>query len=69
MKRRVVLGRGGVLSLRLDPDRPPAAGATVPVIDVPQLRGQFYRVEVNSDRLRTVPVYTADGLPVRLVKR
>ncbi|WP_405962566.1 phosphatase PAP2 family protein [Streptomyces sp. NBC_00723] len=66
---RVRLDRGAVLSLRLDADRPPAAGTTVPVIDASALRGQFDRVELNSDRLRAVPVYTADGLSVRLLKR
>ncbi|MGW7257319.1 phosphatase PAP2 family protein [Streptomyces sp. NPDC054834] len=69
VQRRAALGRGSVLSLRLDAERPPAAGSTVPVIDVCRLRGQFDRVEVNSDRLRAVPVYTADGLSVRLVRR
>ncbi|WP_405968358.1 phosphatase PAP2 family protein [Streptomyces sp. NBC_00015] len=66
---RVRLDRGAVLSLRLDADRPPAAGTTVQVIDASALRGQFDRVELNSDRLRAVPVYTADGLSVRLLKR
>ncbi|MFF4014666.1 phosphatase PAP2 family protein [Streptomyces sp. NPDC001843] len=69
VRRRAVLGRGSVLSLRLDAERPPAAGSTVPVIDAPRLSGQFDRVEVNSDRLRAVPVCTADGLSVRLVRR
>ncbi|MFJ2901639.1 phosphatase PAP2 family protein [Streptomyces sp. NPDC087212] len=67
--RRVVLGQGGVLTLRLDAERPPAAGAVLRVLSAPALRGRFDRVEVNSDRLRAVPVYTADGLSVRLVKR
>lgn len=39
------------------------------MIDASALRGQFDRVELNSDRLRAVPVYTADGLSVRLLKR
>ncbi|WP_037676617.1 phosphatase PAP2 family protein [Streptomyces griseus] len=67
--RRVVLGAGSVLSLRLDPECPPAAGSTVRVIGAPALRGQFDRVEVNSDALRAVPVYTAEGLSVRILKR
>ncbi|SHH55171.1 phosphatase PAP2 family protein [Streptomyces sp. 3214.6] len=66
---RVRLDRGSVLTLRLDAEKPPAAGTTVPVIDACALRGQFDRVELNSDRLRAVPVYTADGLSVRLLKR
>ncbi|MEU5276886.1 phosphatase PAP2 family protein [Streptomyces asoensis] len=66
---RVRLDQGSVLSLRLDAARPPVAGSTVPVIEASALRGQFDRVELNSDHLRAVPVYTADGLSVRLVKR
>jgi autotransporter-associated beta strand protein len=67
--RRVMLGEGSVLSLRLDEDKPPAAGSIVRVIGAPALRGRFGRVELNSDTLRAVPVYTADGLSVRLLKR
>jgi autotransporter-associated beta strand protein len=69
VSRRVVLGRGSVLSLRLDAERPPVAGTTVPVIEASHLRGQFDRIELNSDKLRAVPVYTTDGLSVRLLKR
>ncbi|MEU4928183.1 hypothetical protein AB0G54_16970 [Streptomyces yokosukanensis] len=57
------------LPLRLDTGRPPAEGSALPVVDVPRPRGRFTRTEVNSDRLRAVPVYTAEGLPVRLVQR
>ncbi|MDH6696068.1 phosphatase PAP2 family protein [Streptomyces sp. MAA16] len=67
--RRVVLGADAVLALRLDGDRPPAPGTVVRVLSAPALRGRFARIEVNSDRLRAVPVYTADGLSVRLVRR
>ncbi|MET9906865.1 phosphatase PAP2 family protein [Streptomyces sp. NPDC006476] len=67
--RRALLGKGSVLSLQLDADRPPAAGRTVRVLAAPSLRGQFDRVELNSDRLRAVPVYTTEGLSVRLLKR
>ncbi|MFJ9907203.1 phosphatase PAP2 family protein [Streptomyces sp. NPDC101152] len=67
--RRALLGAGSVLSLRLDADRPPAAGRTVRVLSAAALRGQFDRVELNSDRLRAVPVYTTEGLSVRLLKR
>lgn len=69
VSRRVVLGRGSVLSLRLDAERPPVAGSTVPVIEAQRLSGQFSRVELNSATLRAVPVYTAEGLSVRLLKR
>ncbi|KKD07896.1 phosphatase PAP2 family protein [Streptomyces sp. WM6386] len=67
--RRAVLGAGSVLSLRLDADRPPAAGSVVRVLGAAGLRGRFDRVELNSDTLRAVPVYTAEGLSVRLLKR
>ncbi|MEU3488033.1 phosphatase PAP2 family protein [Streptomyces massasporeus] len=67
--RRVLLGRGSVLSLRLDAERPPVAGTTVPVLSAGQLRGRFDRVELDSETLRAVPVHTADGLSVRLVRR
>ncbi|MEU8970610.1 phosphatase PAP2 family protein [Streptomyces monashensis] len=69
VRHLAVLGGGAALSLRLDAERPPAAGSTLPVIDAPRLRGRFARIEVNSDRLRAVPVYTAEGLSVRLVQR
>ncbi|WP_367319016.1 phosphatase PAP2 family protein [Streptomyces sp. HUAS ZL42] len=67
--RRALLGGGSVLSLRLDAEKPPAPGSTVRVVCAPGLRGQFDRVELNSDTLRAVPVYTAEGLSVRLLKR
>lgn len=67
--RRAVLGMGSVLTLHLDADRPPAAGHTVRVLSAAGLRGQFDRIELNSDRLRAVPVYTTEGLSVRLLKR
>ncbi|MEU0409542.1 phosphatase PAP2 family protein [Streptomyces griseorubiginosus] len=67
--RRAVLGTGSVLSLTLDAKKPPKAGQRVRVLSAPVLRGQFDRVELNSDTLRAVPVYTAEGLSVRLLKR
>ncbi|MGW5473384.1 phosphatase PAP2 family protein [Streptomyces chartreusis] len=66
---RVVLGRGAVLSLHLDPEHPPVTGSTVPVVEAQRLRGQFDRIEVNSPALRAVPVYTTEGLSVRLLRR
>ncbi|MFF4350122.1 phosphatase PAP2 family protein [Streptomyces sp. NPDC001530] len=67
--RRAELARGSVLTLRLDAEKPPAAGSTVRVVGAPVLRGQFDRIELISDTLRAVPVYTAEGLSVRLTKR
>lgn len=66
---RAVLGGAAALALRLDAERPPAAGSTLQVLAAPRLAGRFERIEVNSDRLRAVPVYTAEGLSVRLVRR
>jgi len=67
--RRALLGTGSVLSLHLDAEKPPAAGSVVRVLSAAGLRGRFDRVELNSETLRAVPVYTAEGLSVRLLKR
>ncbi|MFF6987578.1 phosphatase PAP2 family protein [Streptomyces sp. NPDC010273] len=67
--RRAALGRGSALSLRFDAEHPPAAGSTVRVLGASSLRGQFDTITVNSDKLRAVPVYTTEGLSVRLLKR
>ncbi|WP_369229879.1 phosphatase PAP2 family protein [Streptomyces sp. R21] len=67
--QRVLLSRASVLSLRLDTERPPAAGSVVPVIRTRSLRGQFGSVVVQAEGYRAVPVYTAGGLAVRLLKR
>ncbi len=69
VRGRAVLDRESVLTLRLDEDRPPTAGTTVPVIGTRSLHGQFGRVTVASDAYRAVPVYTAEGPAVRLLKR
>ncbi|MDX2546058.1 phosphatase PAP2 family protein [Streptomyces sp. WI04-05B] len=66
---RAILEKGSVLSLTLDAKNPPAVGSVVPVIGATALRGHFDRVVVNSDKIRAVPVYTAKGLSVRLLKR
>ncbi|MCX5182019.1 phosphatase PAP2 family protein [Streptomyces sp. NBC_00268] len=68
VERRVVLGRDSALTLRLDADRPPVSGATIPVLRTSSLRGQFARVTVQADGYRAVPVYSVDGLSVRLVR-
>ncbi|MEW2117496.1 phosphatase PAP2 family protein [Streptomyces sp. NPDC005474] len=67
--RRALLEKGSVLSLTLDAENPPAVGSVVHVIGAAALRGQFDRIEVTSDNVRAVPVYTAAGLSVRLLKR
>ncbi|MGW5635173.1 phosphatase PAP2 family protein [Streptomyces sp. NPDC003832] len=69
VRGRARLERGSALSLRLDAERPPAAGSTVPVLHAAALRGQFDRIELDSAALRAVPVYTADGMSVRLLGR
>ncbi|WP_105972449.1 phosphatase PAP2 family protein [Streptomyces geranii] len=67
--RRVNLEKGSVLSLTLDSEKQPAVGSVVSVIEAPVVRGQFDRIEVDSDKVRAVPVYTSEGLSVRLLKR
>jgi autotransporter-associated beta strand protein len=69
VEQRVLLGRDSVLSLRLDTQRPPTAGCVLPVIRTRSLRGQFGSIVVQADGYRAVPMYTHDGLSVRLVKR
>ncbi|MER5922491.1 phosphatase PAP2 family protein [Streptomyces mirabilis] len=68
VERRVVLSRDSALTLRLDADRPPVPGTTVPVLRTSSLRGQFTRITVEADGYRAVPVYAVDGLSVRLVR-
>ncbi|QIY75586.1 phosphatase PAP2 family protein [Streptomyces sp. RLB1-33] len=68
VERRVVLSRDSALTLRLDADRPPVPGTTVPVLRTSSLRGQFARITVGADGYRAVPVYSVDGLSVRLVR-
>ncbi|MFD8212915.1 phosphatase PAP2 family protein [Streptomyces sp. NPDC059697] len=68
VERRVVLSRDSALTLRLDADRPPVPGTTVPVLRTSSLRGQFTRITVQADGYRAVPVYSVDGLSVRLVR-
>ncbi|MFF3130999.1 phosphatase PAP2 family protein [Streptomyces mirabilis] len=68
VERRVVLSRDSALTLRLDADRPPVPGTTVPVLRTSSLRGQFARITVEADGYRAVPVYAVDGLSVRLVR-
>ncbi|MCX4418947.1 phosphatase PAP2 family protein [Streptomyces mirabilis] len=68
VERRVVLSRESALTLRLDADRPPVPGTTVPVLRTSSLRGQFARITVEADGYRAVPVYSVDGLSVRLVR-
>ncbi|WP_225823824.1 hypothetical protein [Streptomyces naphthomycinicus] len=47
----------------------PVAGGASAAPGAPRSAGRFERIEVNSGRLRAVPVCTAEGLPVRLVRR
>ncbi|MFE4820297.1 phosphatase PAP2 family protein [Streptomyces sp. NPDC056704] len=68
VERRVVLSRDSALTLRLDAVRPPVPGTTVPVLRTSSLRGQFARITVEADGYRAVPVYSVDGLSVRLVR-
>ncbi|KPI08150.1 autotransporter-associated beta strand repeat protein [Actinobacteria bacterium OK074] len=69
VERRVVLDRDSELTLRLDAEHAPKPGTTVLVLATRSLRGQFGKVTLDSDACRAVPVYTAQGLAVRLVRR
>ncbi|MHA5047699.1 phosphatase PAP2 family protein [Streptomyces sp. SD15] len=66
--RRVLLSKDSVLTLRLDTVHRPAPGTIIPVIRTSSLRGQFGRVTVQADGYRAVPVYSVEGLSVRLVR-
>ncbi|GAA2659226.1 phosphatase PAP2 family protein [Streptomyces vastus] len=65
--RRVLLDRDSTLVIRLEDQRPPAPGTTIPVIDAPVLRGRFSRITVEGHDAE--PVFTARGLSVRLTRR
>ncbi|MFE9650956.1 phosphatase PAP2 family protein [Streptomyces sp. NPDC006365] len=65
--RRVLLDRDSTLVIRLDDQRPPEPGTTIPVIDAPVLRGRFSRITVDGHDAE--PVFTARGLSVRLTHR
>ncbi|MER6028909.1 hypothetical protein [Streptomyces sp. NPDC001851] len=69
VRRLAVPAGSAVPSLRFGAERPPTAGSTLPVPDAPRPSGRFTRIAMNSGLLRAVPVYTAEGLPVRLVER
>lgn len=65
--RRVLLDRDSTLVIRLDDQRPPEPGTTIPVIDARVLRGRFSRIVVDGHD--AAPVFTARGLSVRLTRR
>ncbi|MEY9836748.1 autotransporter-associated beta strand protein [Streptacidiphilus sp. EB103A] len=65
---RVALGGGAVLAIHLDG---PVAGdrdITLPVIDTRSLQGQFASITVDADGYQAVPVYTHQGLSVRITR-
>jgi autotransporter-associated beta strand protein len=62
--RSAVLGAGSALRIRLDPQRMPAPGTVLRVIDARRLNGTFGTVTVQGGAAETI--YTADGLSVRL---
>ncbi|WP_380565233.1 phosphatase PAP2 family protein [Streptacidiphilus jeojiensis] len=68
---RVALGRGAVLSIHLDGvDTGSLRGGdlTLPVIDTRSLQGQFASITVDAAGYRAVPVYTHQGLSVRITR-
>lgn len=62
------LAPGSVLEIQVDAEHPPAAGTTMQVIRSRRLKGRFGTITVRGASLRAVPVYTATGLHVRLVR-
>ncbi|MEN3308402.1 MAG: hypothetical protein V7603_4604 [Micromonosporaceae bacterium] len=66
--RSVVLGRDSVLDIDLDPARVPV-GRVLPVIRTRRLLGSFGDIRVGVAGYGAVPVHTAGGLSVRLVRR
>ncbi|MFE9421483.1 phosphatase PAP2 family protein [Kitasatospora sp. NPDC006697] len=65
---RVVLDRDSVLVLRPDGTER-LHHLTVPVLRARSLQGQFGTIRVDADGYQAVPVYTHDGLSVRLTLR
>ena len=60
------LGRGCRLQISLDSVHAPAVGQTLPVIRAGKLHGKFAAIAVQADGYKAVPVYTAEGLSIRL---
>ena len=68
---RVALGRGAVLSIHLDgldTGSSRSGDLTLPVIDTRSLQGQFASITVDAAGYRAVPVYTHQGLSVRITR-
>jgi autotransporter-associated beta strand protein len=64
VSRRVLLGRGSALVIRLAGSRRPARGAVLPVIETRALQGRFGNITV--DGFHAEPIFTGRGLSVRL---
>ncbi|MCH7232806.1 phosphatase PAP2 family protein [Glycomyces sp. L485] len=63
---RVGLESGSVLELRLDPQRPPAAGESVPVIAAKGVSGEFGSVVVDLDGYTATAEHSSEGVSVRI---
>jgi len=67
VEESVDLGHDSRLQITPDATHAPVAGQTLPVIRAGKLHGRFAAVTVTVDGYKVVPVYTAEGLSVRLL--
>ncbi|MFJ8624987.1 phosphatase PAP2 family protein [Kitasatospora sp. NPDC093550] len=65
---RVTLGRDVRLALELADTVEPDDELVLPVLDGRTLQGEFSRVTVDADGYEVTPLYTHDGLSVRLTR-
>lgn len=66
--RRVTLGHGAQLAIRLPDTRALGEDVVLPVISGCTLQGGFGSVTVDAQGYRATPLYTHDGLAVRLTR-
>ncbi|MFJ7244706.1 phosphatase PAP2 family protein [Kitasatospora sp. NPDC098652] len=65
---RVTIGQGAELLLRPAEDLELDGDVVLPVLNARTLQGGFARVTVDTDGYRATPLYTRDGLAVRLTR-
>ncbi len=69
VSRRTELSPGSALDIRLDNAQWPSRGVTLPVLSTRGLCGRFGTITLLAKGCRVEPLYTADGLSVRLTRR
>jgi autotransporter-associated beta strand protein len=65
--RSVTLDQGAILEITLDQPYDARAGAVLPVLVTPSLRGSFATITVVIDGFRAVARYQSTGLSIRLI--